>query len=105
MPRGSVKVTLGLIEDSAPFTDVVAMFSQALDRIHHEKIENAQIDIDKQDGYYGSVTVTVSIIGYRDETDEEMAIRLQEAQRETRRKRESERATYERLRKKFEKET
>ena len=99
--RRKVSVTLGCLQDG-PLSDVVAEIAAAKERAKDEGITDLTLSIDTERGYYSEVSVNVVIQGMRQETLEEWVVRDKAEQRNVIEETESERATYERLRRKFE---
>lgn len=77
--------------------------------VNHPVYSDITFEIEEEHGYYNDVSISFQLRGWRDETEAERNKRLADAQkareRDKRRKqleKDSERAEYERLKKKFE---
>lgn len=100
MTRNAITVNLGEVEEGS--LDVLeAQIKDVRQRAMVEGITDLKIEFDTERGYYGDSSITVRIFGLRDETDEEMQMRLGSQEVSARRTEAKERAEYERLKKKF----
>ena len=104
MSKGTVKVVLGEIERYNSTLDTLEKtIADARKRAAAENIRNVVVDIDYERGYYDSVDISVQIVGTRDETDEEVEMRLRDIEDRKRLTAAQERALYEKLKAKFDK--
>lgn len=101
MSRRQVIVNLGYITDGELFGSIADKMRDAEVRARTENIHSLRFDIGYEMGYYNSVTVNVNLIGTRDETDEEVALRERDEQQQKQLTEAQQRQMYEKLKKKF----
>ncbi len=99
--RRSVKVILGVINDSMSLDHLTTMLADVAQRAELEDISNVETDISQERGYYDDVSVTVYLVGWRDETDEEMALRIQQEQEYATNQAERDRQEFERMKRQY----
>lgn len=79
--RRRVTVVLGEIDnDGQSLISLESTIRDARARAEKEGISELRTEIELLHGYYDSVSVSIQIVGMRDETDEEMAIRVADEQ-------------------------
>jgi hypothetical protein len=101
MRRGTVHVHLGEIGEGDSLSTLEELIHNAKVRAVAEGITGIYVDIEQVRGHYNDVSVHVTLIGNRPETDEEYNIRTGEEQENAAQREKRERAEYERLAKKF----
>ena len=95
--RGTVGVVLGLIE-SGSLEHAQNTINAAIARAQAEGVHNLRIELCVKRGYYDDHEAECQIVGWRNETDEELKIRQQERDRDL----EYRRMQYLQLKKEFE---
>lgn len=78
--RRLVTVNLGIIDKGTSFEQLCQMVESARNR--PEVFISIEIDFETTRGYYDDIETEVRLVGRREETDEEMNLRLAEEQRQ-----------------------
>lgn len=101
MNRGTVTVQLLDLLDGTSLSELQKLINSAAERLKPEQITNARLDISYERGYYNDVSITVTVVGQRPETDEEYAIRTENHRNTSAAAKEMRRKEFYRLRKEF----
>ena len=100
--RGTVVIVLGTFEPFAGLDEMERLIADARARATRDGIRGLRIEVEATRGYYDDVDVTCQIIGVRDETDEEVALKAASTRARARCDAEQRRELYEKLRQAFE---
>ena len=101
--RRTVSVVMYVFSQGDDLDSLLTELTEVKTRAENEGIRQIRLDVDITYGYYNDASANISLIGYRDETDEEAALRKQQAAWDKERKDLNDFALYQRLKNRFEK--
>ncbi len=99
--RGTVRVVIGLFDDGMSLEWLEQVLQEARSRIVTENLRNARLDFETTRGYYDDVSISVRLIANREETDEEMKLRIEQEREETSKREQWDREHFERMKRQY----